>query len=140
MRSRLLGLHQEELSSPNALSRVPLLLARLPRLSSPPTDARIIDGRVIAETIRKEVAQGVAKMKEQTGKVCATPHRLPRSIDSSILGSSRNTRRPEQKATLAGESTDGRRHRCRCLGLPSCLSAPARCDTQAPLRSDSAAE
>lgn len=40
-------------------------------------DAKIIDGKLIAETIRKEVADGVAKMKSETGKARGgrAPHR-----------------------------------------------------------------
>lgn len=32
--------------------------------------AEIIDGKAIAATIRKEIAEEVAKLKEVTGKVC----------------------------------------------------------------------
>ena len=39
--------------------------------------AKIIDGKAIAKQIHGEVAEGVAKLKEATGKVSVTTRYLP---------------------------------------------------------------
>lgn len=112
-------------------------------------EAKLIDGRLVAETIRKEVAEGVAKVKNQTGKVrspwqkttgrCACEQARAARRRSSLQAASPClcvVPAHPRGCQVAGADED-RCHAapCRCLASPSCSSAPARCANRSYARS-----